>query len=722
MRVRKYLIVWASVVAGSVAAAVTVGVAQDALQSPVVQFRSETNFVEIDAVVTDENGNFVRDLTAADFEVEEDGTPQKVSVFTLVDLPIEPRQPPFAATLGPGPIEFDVRATSRNFDGRVFVLLLDDLQTTVTRTQFVRDAATQFVQRYLGPDDLAAIVYTSGRDEGTQELTSSRKLLLAAIAQFQGQKLPSAGAEKLALHVRDQSENQTVFGADDPTSRLNELDQLEPARQTADPESALRAGRARRALGSLEDVATYLTDIQGRRKALVLFSEGLDYDIYQPFDRGGASALVQDARDAVAAAQRANVSVYAVDPRGLNHLGGESINVASISSLPQIEFGTLRGFQNELLLAQESLVSLARETGGLAVINSNDMAEGLARIALDNSRYYLLGYLSDPARAPGRFRKIDVTVRRPGLRVRARHGFLPADPKAVARKREIDAKSGTPATLRAALSSSLPVGSLSLRVFAAPFKGTGKNASVLVGVEIDGTALQFTQDGGQYHEKLELSLAAVDQHGKVQGGGRQSFGLKLRPETYEHVRRTGIRFLSRLDLPPARYQIRVGALESVGNTTGTVPYDLVVPDYATAAFALSGVVLTSPRASGFVTTAPDPPLREILPAPPIVTRTFARQDVLTAFVELYVAPSPGPSTVHLTMTVFSADGRQRSVTRDTRPIEVSRRPITYQFPTEIPLRDLEPGVYVLRIDATSTASARSDRRDVPFEVSAADGR
>ena len=224
-----------------------------------------------------------------------------------------------------------MRATTRTFDGRIYVFLLDDLHTAFTRTQAVRDAAKRFIQQYLGANDLAAVVYTSGRQESGQELTSSPRLLKAAIDRFQGQKLPSAGAEKLAIHIR-QTDTDAVL-ADEPQQTHNR-EALEKAESIKDPYDAERGLNARRALQAVENVANWMRDVQGRRKALLLFSEGLDYDIYQPFDlTQSASAIVAEARQAAAAAQRANVNVYGIDPRGLSQFG-ELIDISARSDYP----------------------------------------------------------------------------------------------------------------------------------------------------------------------------------------------------------------------------------------------------------------------------------------------------------------------------------------------------------------------------------------------------
>ena len=340
-----------------------------AAQEPAVTFRTEINAVEVHAIVTDESGTFVTTLSRDDFEIYEDGELQAPTVFALIDLPIERPITPAYAT---GPVESDVRATTRTFDGRLYVLVLDDLHTSITRTPDVRDAARRYIERYFGTNDLAAVVHTSGREESAQEFTSSRTLLLAAIDKFQGRKLPSTGAAKLAQHLSDPDVLRT--------EGLEPFSNLQRAQEAFDPYDAERGTNARRALDLVENVATRLSDVQGRRKALLLFSEGIDYDIYEPFNRSFASAVVTDVREAVAAAQRANVSVYAIDPRGLNQVG-DALGEARYSPYPQLQFGTFSGFTQELLLAQESLLSLADETGGLAVINTNDVDGGLARIA-----------------------------------------------------------------------------------------------------------------------------------------------------------------------------------------------------------------------------------------------------------------------------------------------------------------------------------------------------
>jgi VWFA-related protein len=625
----------------------------------------------------------------------------------LIDLPIER---PATLAIGGEVVEPDVRMASRTFAGRIYIFLLDDLHTAVTRGQLVKDTARRFIERYLGPDDLAAVVYTSGRTDAGQELTSSRRLLLAAIDRFVGRKLPSVGAEKLAVHLRD-SDLHADDNSDNPQPGGRTAEGLNRALSTRDPDDPERALNARRTLQAVENVSRWMADVQGRRKALLLFSEGIDYDIYDPFNREATSSLVTDAQRAVGAAQRANVNIYGVDPRGLDGFG-DMIDISGRSDYPQLEYGNFRGFLHELRLSQESLFALSEQTGGLAVVNTGDVAGGLGRVVLDNSRYYLLGYYSDSKRWSRKFMKIEVRMKRPGLQVRARRGFLPPDSKA--ESKAIEAKAGTSPALAAALNKPVPIGGVPLRVFATSMKGSGAKAAVLVVAEIDGPALKFTQRDGRFVERVELSIVATDEDAKVQGGDRQQFDMNLLPDTHARVSRAGVRLISHLDLPPGRYQIRVGAYETAGGAVATVPYDIEVPDYAKAAFAMSGVVLSSSDADTLVNANPDPQLKDLVPATPVVTRSFSRAQTLTAFAEVYDNASTLAHDLMLVATVRGADNRVVFRAQDRRTGIAGAR--AEGFTTDIPLKDLAPGTYILRVDATSAAGGYGEHRSIPFEV------
>jgi VWFA-related protein len=672
-------------------------------------FKSDVNLVEVHAVVTDERGEFVRDLTRDDFEVYESGKLQQPSVFQLVDVStVEPGR----ATAIHAMVDPDVRSTSARFDGRLYVLMLDDLHTSALRSQLVKRAARQFVERHLADGDLAAVVYTSGRSDAGQELTPSRRLLLSAVDRFQGQKLPSLNAERLAVHLNDRDmERAAASSSGDGSSSSSP-----GSTRVEDPRDAERSMNAQRALGAVRDVAKWLSDVPGRRKSLVLFSEGIEYDIYDVFNNRAASSIMADARDAIAAAQRANVTIFAVDPRGLSQLGDEAIAIQSLSDDPHVDYGTSRGFANELLMAQESLISLAQETGGVAIVRTNDIAGGLSRIERETSRYYVLGYVADPAKSPGKFRTIEVKVRKPGLKVRARRGYVPADLKA-AEKRDLGLKPGTSPAVAAAIMSPVPVGDLPLRVWAAPFKGKGKLGSVAIAVEIDGAALKYQQRDDRFFEDLEVSILAADHDGKIRGSDRQTMNLKLKPETHQILANGGgVRMLSRIELPPARYQVRIGVHESNGGAVGTVPIDVEVPDYAKLPLGLSGLVLTSTAAPRLITPRPDPQLKEALPLPPVSTRVFGKDEVISVFAEIYdrlTAAAP----IEVTLNVLPRGGSVPVFTStDTREMAATPDARVHAYTAQVPARDLAPGDYVIRIEASARDNKSRVSREVPITI------
>ena len=158
-------------------------------QSPAVTFKVEVNYVEIDAIVTDAQGNFVRNLTKDDFQVTEDGKPQTLSIFTPVDIPIERADPPLFAKNAIPP---DVVTNRTPFEGRVFVLVLDDMNTRFQRTARTRVAARQFVERYVGANDLVAVVTPAVGPRRMQDFTSNRQLVLAAIDHMMGSRTDSS--------------------------------------------------------------------------------------------------------------------------------------------------------------------------------------------------------------------------------------------------------------------------------------------------------------------------------------------------------------------------------------------------------------------------------------------------------------------------------------------------------------------------------------------------
>ncbi len=649
-------------------------------QVPPVTFKVEVNYVEVDAVVVDKQGNFVSDLGRDAFQVFEDGKPQKISAFSFVNIPIARAEKPL---FSPRAIEPDVRTNTKGLDGRIYLIVLDDLHVNPMQTPRVQAAARRLVEQEMGANDMAAVVCTSGRTDASQDFTSDKRLLLDAIAKFMGRKLRAPTLERLEQYART-------------------LGPIGSTPSTDDPLEAERSYNARTSLDSLRRLCDFLSSVHGRRKALIYLSEGVDYNVNDPINNRYATEIREAAQDAIAAATRANVNIYAVDPRGLTNMSGEEIEIAAYPQDTSLGLGP-ESLQEELRLSQDSLRTVSEETGGFAVVNTNDFNKAFDRIVTENSSYYVLGYYPSNDRRDGRFRKIEVKVDRPGLVVRSRKGYTAPSGKAPTAKPAIEHNSITSPEIREALGSPVPMSGFGLSVFAACFKNTPQKASVVITVEGRGADLKFAEKDGRFQDTVQASILAVDHEGKVAGGEQQQLPMNLKPETRPIIQRDGFRIMSRMDLAPGRYQLRIASRDTEGGHVGSVYYDLTVPDFTKPPLAMSGLVLASRRFAGVPTPKPDPDLAKMLPAPPTTVREFSSDDELAALVEVYDNRASTAHKVDIETDILAEGGRSVFHHADERSTdELHGKNGGFGYVVRIPLRDIPPGLYVLRVQARST--------------------
>jgi hypothetical protein len=368
----------------------------------------------------------------------------------------------------------------------------------------------------------------------------------------------------------------------------------------------------------------------------------------------------------------------------------------------------LQTFGNEVQRSQDSLRVLSSETGGFAVVNRNDMATAFERVVADNSAYYLLGYYSSNERRDGRFRKIEVKVARPGLTVRSRKGYV-----AARGRNEVKDDGRTAPELRAALTSPLPTSALPLALAAAVFKGGDGKGAVVLSTLIAARDLDLVEKDGLFNNQLELVVTAANYGGKSFPGDRATLTLAMKPDSVQRLRAGGFRILNSIDLPPGRYQLRVAARESNTKRAGSVVYDLDVPDFTKDKLALSGLALTS-ATSGLVPTArPKDPLAKMLPGPMTTWRDFVQGDEIALFAELYDNIKQAHK-VDIETSLRSEGGQAVFETREERDSsELAGGPGGYGFTARVPLKEVPPGLYVLRV----TGKARiGDQEQVTRET------
>ncbi len=660
---------------------------------PQVTFRVDVDYVEIDAVVTDAQGRFVTDLRKDEFELLEEGQPQTITTFTVVDLPVQRPDPPLYKTT---PIEPDVRSNLDPFDGRIFLIVLDDLHTDFRRTARVRAGAKAFVERHVGANDLVALVQTGSGARSAQDFTTSRARLFAAIDTFTGRKIGSATQSRIDDYYRQQA--------------------MRSGNLARDTEEGERAHYARNTLRTLRSAAQLLGNIQGRRKAVVWFSEGTDFMTENPFTAQSSSFIAQEMRDTVAVAARAGVTFYGVDVRGLGAGMDEALSAARLPDDPGANLGTT-AFIAEVQRAQDFLRTISAETGGFAIIDRNEFDSSFERIVRENSRYYLLGYYPSASKRDGKFRQVQVRVTRPGAEVRARGGYFaprgnPAGPSQTFKE------TGASQAVREAMQSPVPVSGLGMRVFAAPFDGPGRNASVMMAVEFTPERLSFIEKDGAFTEEIEVVIVPVDGAGKVHDGARDIAPMKLSPPSLEAVKREGIRMGRRLDLPPGKYQLRVAARAANSDAVGAVVHDLDVPDFGKPPLAISGIALTSALTSRIPTPAPGKDFFEVLRDVPTARREFSRDDTLGFVAEVYDNRASTLHTVTISSTVTSDTGTVLAKGSDVRRSEeIGKSGGGYDYAQKMPLKTFAPGRYVLRIEARgSLADMPVVVREVEFRV------
>lgn len=603
-------------------------VAQD--RTPPPQFRAGVEVVLLDVAVFDRNRVPVRNLQSSSFTVLEDGTPRRIVSFSEVSVPApDGALVPWMREVAP-----DVR-TNTGEDRRLVLIVLDDATVSFRVVDRVKKIGYEIVDR-LGPADAASIVYTAANNK-SQEYTSDRARLRAAVDRFTDTSV--AGLEQ------------------------------------------------RYSLATLSSALDYLADLPQPRKA-VIFVSGLQLDLVAA---AGATDITQlgapenaatqrdrryDMEQIFQKAQRANVSLYPINPNGLEVTAdGPDLTV-------------------------ETLLTMANNTGGFAVVNSNSFTSQIGQIFRETGSYYLLGI--EATHTDGRFRKVDVRVNRPGLIVRTRSGYVAPKPdkKAAASK-----PSPESADLFKAMSGVLPTNDMPMRVDVAPFAtAPGDQAAMAI---IVGLRETLPADTPRIVENIELLATAFTPKYRLEGSRRLTAQLTLR-STGEEAR---YEVLSRLDLKPGRYMLRFAAHNSTSGKSGSVYHDIEIPDFSREPVSLSGVLVS---VSPSLTAVPKDFLAELVPVTPTTQRVFYRDvHTPTAFVRVY-KPLKASGGVTLASTIVNDRDRRVFDRVDSLVLNAvgKTRTVDYQLP--IPVATLSSGSYVLTFEASD--GRHSAKQQVRFEI------
>jgi VWFA-related protein len=381
-----------------IAAALSLSSIAGHAQAPI--FRTETTVVQLPVRVVDATGGFVRDLTASDIDVLEDGVPQTISAFTLVDhstaRAASPLAVPSSGILTPADLE--------KVPGRLYVFLLDDVHLGVGASSRARDLMKGFIRDRVTPADAAAIVIASG--VARQDFTRDKAALLRTVDRFTGT-----------------------------------LDLDEPA--------LVQESRARGIVKLVADLAGALGTIRGRHKTLIYVGSQMGCRVgneattdFEPTLRGqqqdesgrrvdrdvGEQILCSEPIwDAVRAAVQANVSLYAIDPRGMLNRGFISPSVEGRGG-PDKARRRMAQTEPGKPSVLDGFYVLSDHTGGFAVTDTNNYRDAFDRIVRESSTYYLLAYTSSNNTNDGKYRRTQINVKRPGVQAFYRAGYMAQRP------------------------------------------------------------------------------------------------------------------------------------------------------------------------------------------------------------------------------------------------------------------------------------------------------
>lgn len=538
-----------------------------------------TALIQVDVTVTDRKGNIVGDLKPEEIEIFENGEKQEITNFSFIS---NVRTMPEAAEKKgeKNPVVAPPSAVRPEQVRRTIALVVDDLTLSFESTYYVRRALKKFVDEQMQEGDLVAIIRTGAGIGALQQFTNDRRQLYAAIEKVRWNPVGTGNIGAFAP-LQGQLDRGGEEGEAQPGERTPEGIE----REFNDFRESLFATGT---LGAINYIVRGMQDLPGR-KSIMLLSDG-----FRLFTRDATGSLesgrvLQSLRRLVDMANRASVVIYTMDARGLQVTGLTAADDTSGRSPEQLE-QALSDRRSQLLDTQDGLRYLAKQTGGLSIINSNDLSGGIRKI-LDDQSYYLIGYEPDDATfdpKTRRFNKLEIKVKRPGLRVRYRSGFFGiSDEKLVRPPQTAEQR------LIMALSSPFAVNDISMRLNAL-FYNTAKEGSFIRSlVHIKAQDLKFT-DEPDGTKKAAFDILAigfgdngipVDQLGKA-------FTMTLKKGVYERFMKHGLVYDFTFPIKKAgAYQLRVALRDHGSDRLGSASQFVEVPNLKKNRLVLSGVVL-----------------------------------------------------------------------------------------------------------------------------------
>ncbi len=620
--------------------------------------RSGINFVRVDVIISDRQGNPVLDLKQDEFQVSEDGKAQAIQTFSVVKID-ETSQVDTAVPSAIRSVSDEEREAARP-DVRLFVILLDDYHVRRGNDMGVRKPLIDFIQNQLSPLDLVAVMYPLTPVDDIH-FSRNRDALISAINKFEGRKHD--------YRPRNMFEEQYAMYPAQTVERIRNQVTM----------SALKAASVR------------LSGLREGRKSVIFVSEGftalLPSQMADPIasmpgygnpNRGNPMAgqandrqnfqattdLLTEMQDVFRILNRENTSIYAVDPRGLGVFAYD------------INEGVGLETDREALRASiDSLQVLANNTDGRAIVNRNDLAVGMKQIIRDSSGYYLIGYTSAAAPTDGKFHQIKVSVKRKGVDVRARKGYWALSEEDAARASAAATRPEAPKAITAALSE-----------LAEPPRG--RPARFWIGnarAESGATRVTFVWEpiapapGSQAEPPAaRVSLTALAADGKPLFRGR-----------VPDAPATGPGGTTSFEVPPGPLQLRISVEGERGQVLDSASRELTVPDFTSVQVSFG-----TPRFHRARTIRELQTIKANRDAAPTAGRDFSRTERLLVRADAY---APGGTQPTVTARLLNRAG---SAMNDV-PVQMDGATATI----ELTLANLAAAEYILELTAKTEAGS-----------------
>ncbi|HUJ94160.1 MAG TPA: VWA domain-containing protein [Terriglobales bacterium] len=654
-------------------------------------FHSETELVLVNVTVRDQKGAPVKDLKRQDFTVLEDNRPQQIATFDLENtdavVSTNTAEVPLlgnlraqkAAAASPQPNQAAIPLKDR----RLIILFFDLSAMEPDEIDRSVTAAQHYVEKQMAPADLVAIISLGSQLVVNQDFTSDAALLKKVLQGF------NAGAgqgfeEGTTGSTEGTPDTGQPFTVDDTEYNIFNTD---------------------RRLEALKSVAERLSHVD-EKKSLIYFSSGMD--------RTGIENE-SELRAATNAAVRANLAIYTMDIRGLQAIvpGGEAQNASLRGVSPYSGAATLNAL-NSNFTTQETLVTLAGDTGGKAFLDSNDFGKVFTGVQQDSSIYYLLGYHSNNPARDGRYRRITVRVNRPGVKLEFRRGYYaPADFRHSTqedRERQLEEE----------LASDLPDTDLPVYLAPAYFRIADNRFYVSVSLVVPGSQIPFTHDKDQ--DKASLDVIGVLEDPSKRPVGQVRDTVKLALNTSQLVQRKNVQYDTGFVLPPGKYHLKFVVRENQTGLLGSFETDLKVPDLKGVPVKMSSIVLASQIQPANKHKTDNPLVRDGSQVIPSVTHVFSAGQHLYFYYEVYdpahqaggvgigAAPNSGAAkpSIHLLSSVAFFRGNSKAYETPTvisdQLNDPARKAAVFQL--DVPLASLKPGFYTCQVNVIDDAAGQ----------------